>query len=118
VPLDRHDAPKISQDQEVVVSFEDHVPTSKATSLQLDDEALMYFRGLEHGEAKKVIKIKVTRGDTEHFTLMNADTVPKLPKLHSRLFLTLQLLCSIKARAPSKNSPPFAYEGYGFFPAL
>lgn len=37
---------------------------------------------------------------------MNANTVPKLPNYC--LFLTLQLLCSIKARAPSKNPPPFA----------
>jgi len=37
------------------------IPTSKATSFQLDDEALMFFRGLEHGEPKKRVKtIKVT----------------------------------------------------------
>lgn len=77
------------------------VPTMKASSIFLGD-----WNTVRQTKKKLVTTIKVTCGDTEYFTLMNANTVPKLP--NSCLFLTLQLLCSIKARAPSKNPPPFA----------
>jgi hypothetical protein len=81
----------LPHDQEVVVSFDLKigVPTSKAT--------------------------KITGGDTEYFTLMTEDTIPT-QVVFSCLFLTLQLLCSIKAKAPSKNPPP-CLRGVWFFPS-
>jgi hypothetical protein len=69
----------------VVVSFEDRHSNIKSHKLQVDDEALMYLGDWNTVRQKKKSSQKVTSGDTEYFTLMNADTVPKL-KLHSLVY--------------------------------
>lgn len=82
------------------------IPTSKATSLQVDDEVLMYLGDWNTvRQKKKESSQKVTSGDTEYFTLMNADTVPKLPKLHSLVYFWRYSCYVLSKRGPHPKKP-------------